>query len=98
MNLVIVFDTSVREEEVKKEMIAIGYLNYWYTSNTNLKYELPHNTLWKSNIEMRDALNDIRNVINNINLRQNNSIILQRCIVLSVTPWDGIPGVPLQTT
>jgi hypothetical protein len=74
-------------------MIALGYFNRW--TSKDVTYYLPHNSLWKlENISLEQAVVDIRNVIKQLNTnRQGQPVIeLQRCIVVPVVPWTGIPG------
>lgn len=91
MNAVITYDVSVRQTEVKVEMLKRGYYDAWMANN--LRYVLPNSTLWKKDIELAAAKEEIISVISSLNREVGKAEIkLERCIVLSVTPWDGIPG------
>lgn len=92
MNAFVAFDVSNRLAEVKNSLKVMGYWESW--SAGGVIYNLPQNTLWKPDCELLQAANEIKIVISNLNL-QNPQIILQRCIVLSINPWEGITGLPL---
>lgn len=92
MNTLMTYDVSRRQSEVKGEMKKINYHDYW--SDNNKIYYLPNTTLWKKDIDQKQALSEIQEVIRKLNLNQpsNNQIKLQRCICVSANPWYGIPG------
>ncbi|MES2372204.1 MAG: hypothetical protein V4557_06470 [Bacteroidota bacterium] len=94
MNAFIIYDVSTKSKEVKDKLVLMGYWNSWKaTSNANIYY-LPSNSLWKPDCELAQAKRDITNVIAALNAEDpNHPIILQRCIILSVNPWEGIEGV-----
>lgn len=92
----IIYDVNTRKSEVREAMISSGYYKYWYIEDANknsIKYYLPENSVWTKDVEFKKALEDINRVIERLNNDTTKSKInLQRCIVLSVTPWDGIVG------
>ena len=90
MNALIIFDISARESEVKSSLRQIGYWNSWTFNST--EYHLPKNTFWKPGCELVQAKSDIQNIIANLNRQGGVQIILQRCIIVSVNPWEGIIG------
>ena len=96
MQAFITYDLNRGHNDVKRLMLDIGY-HHLLTSNSIIYY-LPNTSLWKPDIELKTALNDIQNTINQLNttgLYIHDNIILQRCIVLSAHPWSGIQGVPI---
>jgi len=91
MNAYISFDVSNRAEVVIARLRAMGYYNAWVSKGVT--YFLPSHSLWKPNCELSQAKNDLVNLVNTLNVEMPNSqIVIQRCIVLSVTPWDGLTG------
>jgi len=92
MNAFITSDVSGRQGEVKSAMLANGFHDYWTANNQT--YYLPNTCLWKPDSELNAALLIMQQVIQNLNWNQpiHNQIRLERCIVISATPWDGIPG------
>lgn len=96
MNVLITYDVSQRQSEVKQKMIELGYYDRW--SAFDKIYYLPQTTLWKNNVlDLKTALADLRKAIESLNLyrsAQQPLIELKRCIVVSANPWDGIEGVP----
>ena len=93
MNAAIVFDVSSDITTIKSRLKDMGYWGAW-TSN-GITYSLPNNSMWKPNCELLQAKNDIMNIVTTLNIGKLpvDSIILQRCIVFSVTPWEGIEGI-----
>lgn len=95
MQALIIFDVNDNNtEKVKAALKNKGYYTVWITTDIKITYYLPNNTVWKPNIELSMALKDINNVIEDLK-KSGNNIILQRCIVVSASPWDGVPGVPI---
>lgn len=93
MNAYITYDLSNSgQKEVKDGMKKIGYADRWAANNTT--YYLPNTTLWKKDTELAQALNDIKAVVAKANEGRpvGNKILLERCIVVSANPWDGIAG------
>jgi hypothetical protein len=92
MNACIIFDASGRLTEIKTSLKSKGYWASW--SGNGLTYHLPQNSLWKPNCELSQAKSDIIGIIAGLNLQfPGENIILKRCIVLPVNPWDGIQGI-----
>lgn len=95
MNILITYDVSDRQTEVKQKMLETGYYDKWAANEKT--YYLPQSTLWKKDVtDLKTALIDLRKVIENLNLYRTNQplIELRRCIVVSANPWDGIEGIP----
>jgi hypothetical protein len=92
MNAVITYDVSERQEEVKAEMLKRKYFDAWRSNN--VRYILPNSTLWKLDIELSAAKEELQTVISSLNKEAGKKeIVLERCLVFSVNPWDGIPGI-----
>jgi hypothetical protein len=92
MQALIIFDVNTRNTEVKQGLRTMGYYGAWVTDKVT--YTLPNNVVWKPDIELSAALKDLQNIINDLNNR-GIRINLERCIVVSAHPWDGIPGSPV---
>lgn len=100
MNSVIIFDVDAHQGNIREGLRARGYHITWSVidpANANNKktYNLPSNTAWKPNIESAQAIQDLNDVINQLNISLSPSIRLLRCIVLNSTPWSGIIGEPI---
>ena len=85
MDVVVTYDVSAKQSEVKAAMVARGYMDRW-NSNDGTTYYLPNTTLWKKNIELRNAVQDIAAVAKQF------SVKLERAVTVPAAPWDGIPG------
>jgi hypothetical protein len=94
MDAYITYDLSGRQDDVKRAMIGLGYMDNW--NYNNKVFNLPNTCLWRKGIELADAYADINNVINNLNANRNiylhQPIRLERCMVVAAHPWYGIPG------
>jgi hypothetical protein len=93
MESFITYDVSARQNDVKNEMVKLGYADNWRSDNVT--YYLPNTSLWKKDKELNQAVVDIKNVIDRLNANKTyyqEKIILWRCIVTSANPWAGIPG------
>lgn len=97
MNVVVIYDVSSNPAEIKAEMINRGYFSAWYVVGAipQITYNLPHNVVWKKDIEMNAALLELQSIISNMNQTKNLNIVLQRCIIVPSTPWGGIPGIAI---
>ncbi len=94
MQAFVTYDLNIGHKEVKDRMRVKGYYSAWVTESVT--YYLPSTCLWKQDAELTTAKKDLIESINELNQSVpflNNNIKLLRCIVLSATPWDGIPGV-----
>ena len=94
MNAIIIYEISARKDEVKTQMVTLGYYARW--SANEIIYNLPSQAIWKPNIDLKAALSEFQGVIKRLNAIPNANIItIERCIVLSVNPWEGMVGNPL---
>lgn len=97
MNAVVIFDVDKEQDVVIQKLIAMGYHKSWAVLNSNNTpnkvYNLPHNVVWKPNIESKDAMSDLEFAIDQINVNKVRGIVLLRCVILNSTPWLGIEGV-----
>jgi len=95
MQALLIYDLNFGQSELKTLMRSRGYFSAWVSNGVT--YQLPQSTLWKPDLELKTALTDIQNSIAELNRTGQfslNNIILTRCIVVSASPWDGIPGIP----
>ncbi|MFZ6024242.1 MAG: hypothetical protein ACOYVG_07270 [Bacteroidota bacterium] len=91
MNAFVVFDVSDKLAEVKAGLKQKGYWSSWIAKSGT--YYLPANSMWKPDCDLQQAKKDVEDVVRRVT--GNGSMIsLQRCIVLSVNPWEGIVGMP----
>jgi|ERR1700757_2023216 len=93
MNAVVTFDVTENSEEFIKRMKGIGYYNAWVSTinGTKERYNLPKSMLWKPDIALKNAKEEVNKIIVSMQAEAI-SIKLERCIVLSNSPWDGIHG------
>ena len=92
MDAVITYDVSDKQSDVKKEMLARGYMDHWSVTDKTTKkkttYYLPYTTLWKKVDDLATALADIQAVAQKLKVK------LERAIALPADLWWAIPGEP----
>jgi len=99
MEAFITYDVSACQNDVKNGMVKLNYTDSWVPNGSTTRYYLPNTSLWKKDTELKTALADIQKVISGLNAAKTYSqetIVLWRCIVVSATPWEGIPGTSVR--
>ena len=98
MNCVIIFDVSNNQtSQTRERMRAMGYYTAWVANSASPNkrtINLPHNTVWRPNIEPSQALSDINVIVSQLNQNLPGTTLL-RCIVLNSTPWFAIDGISI---
>ena len=90
MNAVIILTTQTDyEQEIIQRLTTIGYYNSWISDNAT--YVLPHNTVWKPNIELSAAQVELDTIIGQINRARGITIQNIRYLILSAVPWVAYP-------
>lgn len=88
MNAVAIFDVPIAQTQPLRDRLKLmGYYDSWLANGVT--YYLPNNSLWKPNCELKQAKSEIESLTASLNFQ------LIRCVVLSVTPWEGIVGSPV---
>ena len=94
MSPFIVFDVSdvAALASIRTAMLNLQYFSAW--THNGGTYFLPANTLWRSDGQQQQALDDLNSVIRNLNLTRNpnDQVTLLRCVVVQIQPWVGITG------
>lgn len=90
MNVMICFEVSGKQEQVRKELAALGYMSNWriVRGRDELTYNLPSNAMWKKgeNMSPAKAKEDLKKATTEAKVK------MIRAITLVVGKWDGIPG------
>ena len=90
MNVMICFDVSEKQEQVRKDLTANGYMSSWKVKRgrDETTFNLPSNVLWKKGEHMSPAKakEDLKK-----SSKQRNVKVL-RAIALVVGKWDGMTG------
>ena len=89
MQALIIFDVNQGENAIKTEMIRLGYFTRWVWND--ITYNLPHNVVWKPEMELKIAQENLNRVIDQLNTTPTfsvNRITLLRCLVVSSTTWE----------
>lgn len=77
MKLLMLYETNGKNRLLCKMLMDVGYLNEIKIGNR--KRVLAENCVYAENTTVRDAIEDIRNIIRNANMR-NKYVSLRRCL------------------
>lgn len=90
MNVMICFEVSGKQEQVRKELAAHGYMSNWriVRGRDELTFNLPSNAMWKKgeNMSPAKAKEDLKKAATAANTK------VVRGIALVVGKWDGMTG------
>lgn len=97
MDVIIAYDVSQRQSEVKRKLLENGFMDRW-TNSQHVTYYLPNTTLWhNAQLNPTSAHNLFNAVIAELNKGQqpNKIIKIERFIANQfVAGWSAIPGEP----
>lgn len=90
MHILITYEVTKGEEEVKEAMKKMNYFDEW--ESDNISYPLPPSTLWRKERQVKEGLQDIQGAIRTLNATtfENNKITLEKCVVVPCNPWAAI--------
>lgn len=95
MNVMICFEVSEKQEQIRKELASKGYMSSWKVrrGKDELTFHLPSNALWKKgeNFSPAKAKEDLQKAAKNA------SIKVIRAVALVVSKWDGMTGSPVRS-
>ncbi|MCM2352140.1 MAG: hypothetical protein NDI63_00895 [Pseudobdellovibrio sp.] len=86
MGIVIAYDVSDKNSQMKMELKSKGYTDYWNTDG--VRYNLPNTTLFHPNKNTEQGLQDMKDAAARLTIR------LQRAIAVPSSPFSAIPGDP----
>ena len=93
MNVMICFEVSAKQEQVRKELASWGYMSSWKIKRgkDELTYHLPSNAMWKKGDTMSPAKakEDLKKSTSQLNVK------VVRAVALVVGKWDGATGTPV---
>lgn len=82
--ILISYDVSDRNPEVKAALLELGYQDRWSYTNSNRIYLLPNTTLWHHNKSSDQGLLDMQTVCRNLRVE------LEKAISVKATEFVGI--------
>ena len=95
MNVMICFEVSAKQEQVRKELTSKGYMSSWKVKRgkDELTFHLPSNALWSKgeHSSPAKAKEDLQKVSKTLNVK------ITRVVALVVSKWDGMPGSPVES-
>lgn len=90
MNVMICFEVSGKQEQVRKELTSHGYMSNWriVRGRDELTFNLPSSAMWKKgeNMSPAKAKEDLKKAASQLNIK------VVRAIALVVGKWDGMTG------
>lgn len=90
MNVMICFEVSGKQEQVKKELASNGYMSNWRVARgrDELTYNLPSNAMWKKgeNMSPAKAKEDLKKATTQAKVK------VVRAVAVVVGKWDGMTG------
>ena len=93
MNVMLCFEVSGNQEQVRKELTKRGYMGSWRTKRgrDEITYYLPSNALWKKgeNFSPSLAKEDLKKSASAAGVK------IVRAMALVVGKWDGMTGSPV---
>jgi hypothetical protein len=87
VNVLVSYDVSGQQGQVKTAMEALGYSDRG--TDNNRTYYLPYTTLWKRDVpSLETGISDLQAVTARI------GVTLERAVSVQAFPWAAIPGAP----
>jgi len=90
MNVMICFEVSAKEEQVRKELASNGYMSNWriVRGRDELTFNLPSNCMWKKgeNMSPAKAKEDLKKATSHLKVK------ISRAVAVVVGKWDGMTG------
>ncbi len=90
MNVMICFEVSGKQEQVKKELASKGYMSSWRVARgrDEVTFNLPGTAMWKKgeNMSPAKAKEDLKNATKEVKVQ------VVRAIAVAVGKWDGMTG------
>jgi len=92
--ILLTYDVSNRQTEVKNAMKAKGYHDTIKRTTEDKNHTLPNTTLWKKGEELRTkmVLSDLEKIVQelNNNVLLSNKIKLEKAMAVEFTNWNAI--------
>src|ERR1041385_5355219 len=93
MNVMICFEVSAKQDQVRKELTSKGYMSSWKVKRgkDELTFHLPSNAMWKKgeNFSPAKAKEDLQKATKALNIK------VIRAVALVVSKWDAMTGSPV---
>jgi len=67
--IVLSYDVEDKQTQVKNALKELGYLDWWLRKSTNSRYSMPDTTVWHSSKRVSEAVNDLINVCEDLDVR-----------------------------
>ena len=90
MNVMICFEVSDKQEQVRNSLTSKGYLSSWRITrgHDEITYNLPSTSMWKKgdNMSPAKAKEDLKNAC------KESKVKMVRVMAMVIGKWDGITG------
>ena len=78
------YDVDKSHTQVKNALIDLEYLEKFKNTNDPKTYTLPNTTLWHQSKSSNQAINDLKNTCNNLN------VTLEKAVAVKATEFVGV--------
>lgn len=93
MNVMLCFEVSGKQEQIRKELASHGYMSSWKIKRgkDELTFYLPSSAMWKKgeNFSPAKAKEDLKKACSQLGVKT------VRAVALVVGKWDGMTGSPV---
>ena len=90
MNVMICFEVSEKQEQVRNELVKKGYMSNWKVKrgNDETTYHLPSNSLWQKgeHASPAKAKEDLKKIAKQLKVE------VVRAVAIVVSKWDAVTG------
>jgi hypothetical protein len=83
-SILISYDVSDKNKEVKDALVALGYREFWKNRDNPKIYHLPNTTLWHESKNSNQGLADMQSVCTNLKVK------LEKAVSVKATEFVGI--------
>ena len=90
MNVMICFEVSGKQEQVRKELSSLGYMSSWRIARgrDEITFNLPSSAMWKKgeNMSPAKAKEDLKKATSQLKVKT------LRAVAVVVSKWDAMTG------
>ena len=95
MNVMLCFEVSGKQDEIRQELASKGYMSSWKVTRgkDQLTFHLPSTAMWKKgeNFSPAKAKEDLQKTAKGLNVK------VVRTVAMVVSKWDGMTGSPVSS-
>jgi len=93
MEVLLIYDVTNHNQEVKTELKKLGFKDFWYLQETILNF--PDNILSTTASNTNGPIQDLKGIVEVLNESNAWNIEIIRCISVEYGAWSAVQGSPL---